>query len=446
MVLKMSLKQVEILGLDEYGRLYGLLDGKKVYFKYGVPGDIVKIRINRVPKGRRGYELWADVVELVSPGDGRIEPRCRYFGECGGCRFQNLDYPLQLKMKKNYVLKIFDRFNLDVEVEDPIPSPKIWFYRNRMDFPVTGSKDEVFLGLKKLGRWDVVIDLDECFLMSREAVEILDIVRKHIKRYSIPPYDIIRQKGFLRYVVIREGKFTGDRLINLVTKSGAFIGLDRLIEDLKNISTGIVWSINDKLTDISIGEDIRAVYGRDYLTEEVGGIKFYIHPNSFFQTNSYQAVKMVELARKYSSGGSLFIDVYSGVGLFTYSLMDKYERVISIEIDKYAVYSSEHVRDWLKADNVVLINESAEDRLRRVEAKIDTVVVDPPRPGLSKQVKDVLLKRDVNEILYFSCNPQSFARDLKVLKERYRVSDKICLIDMFPHTPHIELFTRLEPR
>lgn len=444
--MSMSGKKVEIVGLDEYGKLYGLLDGKKIYFRYGIPGDIVRVDIKKVPKGRRGYELWAEPIEVISYGDGRVEPRCRYFGECGGCRFQDLEYSYQLKMKRDYVDTVFNRFKLEVDIEDPIPSPKIWFYRNRMDFPVTGSLDEVLIGLKQLGRWDTVIDLEECFLMSEDAIDILDIVRRHMKRFSIEPYDIIRQKGFLRYVVIREGKFTGDRLLNLVTKSGGFIGLDKLIDDLKGLVTGIVWSINDRLTDVSIGDDIRAVYGRDYLTEEINGLKYYIHPNSFFQTNSYQAVNMVKLARKYSSGGSLLIDVYSGVGLFTYSLMDKYDRILSIEIDKYAIYSSEYVKDWLKAGNVYIINDSAEERLGKIGAKIDTLVVDPPRPGLSKKVKDAILNKDINEILYFSCNPLSFARDIKILMKRYRVSDKIILIDMFPHTPHIELFTRLEPR
>ncbi len=435
--------EIEIIGLDEFGRLFGILDGRKIFFKYGVPGDIVKARLKKIPKGRRGYEIWGEVTEIKKPGNGRIEPKCKYFGECGGCRFQNLDYNMQLNMKKEYVERIFTRFNLDVDITCPIPSPEIWFYRHRMDFPVTGSVEEPYIGLKKLGRWDVVIDLDECFLMSEESVEILRIVREHIRKFDLKPYDIIRQKGFLRYVVVREGKFTGDRLVNLVTKSGAFIGLDDLIKSLKELVTGVVWSINDEITDLSIGKDIRAVYGRDYLTEQIGDIKFYIHPNSFFQTNSYQAVNMVELARKHASGGDLFIDVYSGVGLFTYSLSDLYTRVISIEIDKYAIYSSEHVKNWYKFDNVTLINDSAEERLKKIESKIDTILVDPPRPGLSKEVKKSIMRNDVKEILYFSCNPLSFARDIKVLTDKFRISDKVYLIDMFPHTPHSQLFTCL---
>ena len=438
--------EISIIGLDEYGRLHGLEEGRKIFFRYGVPGDRVRADIVRVPKGRRGFELWAENVEIISPSKHRVDPVCKHFGICGGCRFQDMDYNAQLDMKKEYVERVFKRFNIDVYIEDPIPSPRIWGYRNRMDFPVAYIDGEVRLGLKKLGRWDIVINLEECHLISPEAIDILNVVRDHMEKYGLEAYDLIRQRGFIRYVVVREGKFTGDRLINIVTKSGAFLGLDELIDELRKYSTGIIWSINDKITDISIGDDIRAVYGRDYLTEEIGGIKYYIHPNSFFQTNSYQAVNMVRLAREYSSGGEALIDVYSGVGLFTYSLRDKYERVISIEVDGYATYSSEVIKGWLKADNVHIIQDRAEDRLRKISGPIDTVIVDPPRPGLAKEVKDVLKKISIGEILYFSCNPLSFARDIKVLMERYKVDGSIHLIDMFPHTPHVELFTRLVPK
>jgi len=446
MQFKEDIVETEVIGVDNRGRAYGEYNDKKIFVKYGVPGDYVKIRIYPIRKGRRKVELWGDIIEIIEPGEGRIEPRCKHFGRCGGCRFQNWRYEDQLKYKRNIVIDSFKRFDIEADVEEPIPSPKIWFYRNRMDFPVGRYEDKPIIGLKEYGRWDVIVGLDECYLMSQDAVKIIHIVRDFMEEYDIKPYDIIKHKGFLRYVVIREGKNTGDRLINLVSGKGGFIGLDILVERLKDLSTGIVWSINPKLTDLSIGEEVLGIYGKDYLTEEIDGLKFYIHPNAFFQTNSYQANKLTKIAKEYSSGGKILLDVYSGVGLFSYILRDKYEKVVSIEVDKYSVYSAEINKKWINADNVSIVEARAEEWLSRINYKPDTIIVDPPRPGLSKSVKEFILKLHPKEILYFSCNPETMARDINILSKDYRIDGKIITIDMFPHTPHIEAFARLIPK
>jgi len=435
--------EIHVIEIDEKGRAYGEINGKRIYVRYGIPGDGLKVKPYFIRKGRRGKELWGEIVEIVSSGEGRVEPKCKYFGICGGCRFMDWDYRYQLRYKRNRVLKAFNKFKLDSEITDPIPSPKLWFYRNRMDFPVGYRDGEPIIGLKVYGRWDLVVDLDECHLESEEAIEIIKTVKEFMREYDIKPYDIIKHRGFMRYVVVREGKFTGDRLVSLVTNKGSFIGLDILIERLKELTTGIVWSINPKWTDLSIGEEVIGIYGKDYLNEKIGGIVYYIHPNAFFQTNSYQAEKLVSLAKEYSGGGSTLVDVYSGVGLFSYSLMDRYSEVVSIEADKYSIYSAEINKKNLSADNVVIIEAKAEEHLPKIIGKPDTLIVDPPRPGMSREVKDAILRLEPGEILYFSCNPDSMARDIYILSEKYRIEDKVVPIDMFPHTPHIEVFAKL---
>ena len=435
-----------IEGIDHKGRPYTEYEGKKIYIRYGVPGDRVKIKVTSIKKGRMGVEYWGNIIDIIEGSRWRVEPKCKYFGLCGGCNFQNIDYNYQLEYKKKIVEEMFKKFDLDVEVFDPIPSPKIWFYRNRMDHPVGWGQERPIIGLKVYGRWDLVVDLDECYLESPESIEIIKIVKEFMKDYDIKPYDLIKHKGFMRYVVVREGKYTGDRLVSLVTNKGGFVGLDELVNRLKDYVTGIVWSINPKLTDLSIGEEVIGVYGRDYLTEIVGGIKYYIHPNAFFQTNSYQANRLVQLAKKFSSGGEYLLDIYSGVGLFSYSLMDRYDKVVSIEVDEYSIYSAEVNKKWLKADKVSIIEARAEDWLPRISYKPDTVIVDPPRPGLSRIVKEELKRIKPSEILYFSCNPESMARDIYILSDEFSIDGPIIPIDMFPHTPHIEVFARLIPR
>ena len=440
---------VTVSGIDAKGRAYAFHNGKKIFVKYGVPKDIVRIRVYKVGRGRRGrrVEFWADITEVLKPSELRVEPKCKHFGVCGGCRFQNMDYNAQLEFKKDVSRKFFhDIYKLPVNFGEVIPSPKIYFYRNRMDYPVGLVDGNPAVGLKMAGRWDVLVPLDECFLLSEKAVEIIHIVRDFMMEKDIEAYDIFRHEGLVRYVVIREGKFTGDRLISIVTSDNPFPYLDELVSELKNYATGIIWSINPTLTDISIGREIRPLYGKDYLEEDIRGVKYHIHPNAFFQTNSYQTVNMVEIVREMASGGGLLMDLYSGVGLFSLQLRDLYNDVLAVEVDEYSTYSAE-INIGRVDGNITIYKGRVEDVLPLyVDSKPDTVIVDPPRPGLSRSVKQDLLRLLPNEIIYVSCNPETIARDIKYLSKEYKVEGDVKLIDMFPHTPHIELIAKLVRR
>lgn len=440
---------VNVSGIDSKGRAYTFHEGKRIYIKYGVPGDILRIRPYAVRKGRRGrnIEYWADVIEVMKPGESRIEPLCSHFGVCGGCRFQNMDYKAQLNYKRWVSEHFFNKvYRLDVELGDVIPSPKIYFYRNRMDFPVGLVDGDVGIGLKMAGRWDVLVPLSECYLMSEEAVEIIKRVREFMVDRGIEPYNIFKHEGLVRYVVVREGKFTGDRLISIVTSDRPFPYIEELVDKLSNYATGIIWSINPTLTDISIGREIRPLYGKDHLEEEIRGVRYHIHPNAFFQTNSYQAVNMVEIVREMASGGSIFMDLYSGVGLFSLQLLDMYSDIIAVEVDEYSIYSAE-INVKRVGGGVSVFKGRVEDVLPLyTDNQPDTVIVDPPRPGLSLDVKRDLLRLKPKEIIYVSCNPETMARDIKYLSDVYDVEGEVRLIDMFPHTPHIELIAKLVVR
>ena len=440
-----NIYRVEVVGIDDMGVAYGYHEDRRVRIRYGVPGDVVKVRTYFVRRGRRGRikELWGDIVEITSPSPERVPPRCKHFGLCGGCRFQNWGYPYQLRYKKSLVEEAFKRYGLDIDVDNPIPSPKTYYYRNRMDYPVGIVDDKPVIGLKKVGRWDVVVPLDECYLMSDESVEVTNLVKRFMVRRGVEPYNIFTHKGFMRYVVVREGKFSGERLISLVTSVGPFPWLDELINELKSYATGVIWSINPKITDLSIGSEIRPLYGNDHLNEVIRDFKFYIHPNAFFQTNSYQTVNLVDLLDRLCSGGGMLVDVYSGVGLFSFSLSSKYDMVYSIEMDEHSIYSANINLARYGGDDVVVLEGLAEDILSTIKDSPDTVIVDPPRPGLSLKVKEHLLSLKPREILYVSCNPITLARDVEKLSIEYEVDGAVVPIDMFPQTPHIECVLRL---
>ena len=434
---------LDIVDIDDKGIGFGYYKGKKVNVRYGLPGDTVKVRIIR--KGGKGWYkgFWGKLIDVVSPGPGRINPKCIHFGLCGGCRFQNWRYSYQLKYKKSRVLKAFSRYDLDVKIGEPISSSRLYYYRNRMDYPV-GIKDTYpIIGLKAAGRWDLVVDLNECLLMSKESIEVIKAIERFMVKRGIVPYNVFSHKGFMKYIVVREGKFTGERLVSLVTNLGPFPYLDELIPILSSYSTGIIWSINPKIADVSIGEEIHPLYGNDYLNEKIGGFVFYIHPNAFFQTNSYQTQNLIDKVYKLADGGDLLLDLYSGVGLFTFSLAEKYEHVIGVENDEYSIYSADVNGKRSGYKNIKFIKGAVEDVISDFKFSPTTIVIDPPRPGMSLEAKKHVLRLKPKEIIYVSCNPNSMARDINMLSDSFSVYDVIQPIDMFPQTPHIESIAKL---
>lgn len=433
---------LDIVDIDDKGVGYGYYNRKKINVRYSIPGDKVKVKIKTIRKGRY-KEFWGVLIDFISPAQGRITPKCKHFGVCGGCIFQNWDYRYQLNYKKNKVVGAFSSYDLDVSVNEPIPSPKIYYYRNRMDYSVALINSSPVIGLRVAGRWDIIIDLDECHLMSLESVEIIKEIKKFMVKKEIAPYNIFSHKGFMRYVIIREGKFTGERLISLVTNLGPFPYLDELISLLSSYSTGIIWSINPKITDLSIGEEIRPLYGNDHLNEMIKDIIFYIHPNAFFQTNSYQTLNLVNIIYNIVEEGNLLLDLYSGVGLFAFALADKYNQIIGVESDDYSVYSANINKERYGIKHIKFIKDSVENMLSEFKEHPTTVVFDPPRPGISIEAKKYIIKLRPREIIYISCNPFSMARDVNALSETYLVEDSIQPIDMFPQTPHIESIAKL---
>ena len=434
---------LDIVGIDDKGIGFGYYKGKKVNVRYGLPGDMVKVSIIRKGRKDRYKGFWGELIDIISPGPGRINPKCMHFGLCGGCRFQNWAYSYQLRYKKSRVLKAFSRYDLDVEIGEPISSPRLYYYRNRMDYPVGIKGTQPVIGLKAAGRWDLVVDLDECLLMSKESVEIIKIIEEFMFERGIYPYDVFSHEGFMKYVVVREGKFTGERMVSLVTNLGSFPHLDELISMLSSYSTGIIWSINPKPADVSIGEEIYSLYGNDYLNEKISSFIFYIHPNAFFQTNSYQIQNLIDKVYKLADGGDLLLDLYSGVGLFTFSLAEKYKHVIGVENDKYSIHSADVNRKRSGYKNVKFIKGAVEDVVSGFKLSPTTIVIDPPRPGMSLKAKKHILRLRPKEIIYVSCNPNSMARDINMLSDSYFVYDVIQPIDMFPQTPHIESIAKL---
>jgi 23S rRNA (uracil-5-)-methyltransferase RumA len=309
-----------------------------------------------------------------------------------------------------------------------------------MDF-VFGPHGE--LGLKEPGRWDKHLNLTTCLMLSSEATDVLNAVRAWVATTSHKPWDNRRHDGFLRYVVIREGKFTNERLVTLVTARGELEKKEELINALSPLCTSLVHGINPLLTDLSIATELHPLKGEALLREKIGDITYRIHPNAFFQTNSRMAGRLLERVRALVLSGAheRLLDLYCGGGFFSLALAKDVESALGIELDPQAIKEAEAAAEENNVKNVRYRAEAAEQLSWETE-KPDVVIIDPPRSGLHPKVKKTLLEKRPPRIVYVSCNYRTLATDLSELLKAYKAEPAVC-VDLFPHTPHIETVVHL---
>lgn len=416
--------ELEIVAFDRRGAGVGR-DGKRRYrVDYAYPGD----RVLAVPIGRGRAKL----VRVLEPGEYRTEPRCVHFSICGSCRWQGLSYEAQLKFKGEVVGKLFSR---EVRVE---PSPKIWYYRNRMDYTIAAHA----IGMRRYSSFAEVESAEGCLLLSEESDEILRLSQKFFRENSLKVYDILSKRGFLRYLVLREGKFTGDRLVSVVTTEGRF-PVEKFASALGELARSVLWAVNDTPSDVSVGE-VRSYVGRDYFEERLGRNTYRVPAFSFFQTNTYQAENLIKCVRSWLGSTSRLLDLYCGVGTFSIALADLAEEVVGVEEDSGAIKAAELNAELNGAEEARFIAGKAEEVLPRLEEKFEAVVVDPPRAGMHPKVIAALNRLAPDVVIYVSCNPYTQAEDIAKL-QGYEV-ERVSAYDMFPHTPHIENIALLVKR
>lgn len=359
------------------------------------------------------------------PSPIRTEPKCPYFGKCGGCVLQHLPYSEQIKFKAE---KLENLLGYAVDV---IPSPKIYGHRNRIDVVISTEG----IGFRRRGTWWDVVDIEKCIVFGEKSGRALKSLREFIEDFKLQPWNLRKSEGFMRYIVMREGKFTGELMINLVTYEGS---LPDEVQEYFSFADSIYWSVNSSKSDVSYGEP-RKFWNREFIKERLDDVVYLIHPNSFFQTNSYQAVNLVKKVAEFAEGKKV-LDLYSGVGTFGIYLAKKGFEVEGIEINPFAV---EMARKNAEINNVDAKFYVGEDKSVGNLGKYDTIVVDPPRAGLHPKLIRKMLKDAPEIIVYVSCNPKTLAKNLEELKSIYKVEEIIGL-DMFPHTPHVEVVTKLK--
>jgi 23S rRNA (uracil1939-C5)-methyltransferase len=438
------------IGIDRLaygGRGVGRVDGFVVFVTGAVPGDLVRVRVT---KRRRAYAE-GEVVSIATPSADRVPARCPHFGPCGGCAWQHISYPAQAQAKEAVVRESLVRLGgfADPPVLPIVAAPDPWYYRNKMEF---SFHPEGMLGLHRRGDWNRIVPIETCFLQSPMSVAIVGAVREFAQRLGLPAYDPRSHEGFLRSLVVREGRATGDCVVGLVTGDGPFAESDAFVAAVRQAAPGVTGVVRGIVGGTSDGAPITKVEplgGRDYLVEELTGLRFRIGLDTFFQTNTAQAERMVEhvVARAEPAAGRLLVDLYCGVGTFSLALARAGARVVGIEL----VAASVDAARANAALNGLGTAEFIAGDVRVVLPAVTTqhgppavLVLDPPRAGAGGKVMRKIGRSGARRVIYVSCNPTTLAPDLKEIQPfGYHLVD-VQPFDLFPQTYHVEAVAVLD--
>jgi 23S rRNA (uracil1939-C5)-methyltransferase len=425
------------------------LDGFVVFVRRGLPGDTVRARVTKVQ--RRHAEALA--TDIVTAGPLRVDAPCAHYPACGGCRFQDLAYDAQVAAKEQWVADSLQRLaGLESPPLEPIvPAASQFGYRNKMEYSFTQLEDGPTLGLHKAGRWDEVLEIQRCWLTSDVGNAIRNRVRDWAREEKLPAYNQETQEGYLRHLVVREGRNTGQALVQLVTARGERFDRERLIEVLTEIPEvrSIHWTVNRGVAEVT-NLPTELLWGEDAIEEEIGGLRFRVRPNAFLQTNTEMAERLYGIAREFAQlqGGETVYDLYCGIGTIGLSLAAQSLTVWGIEISEESVACAIENQELNAIGNAAFFAGNVGEVLRDLRDRAgdpDVVIVDPPRAGLAGKALKRLGEIAAPRIVYVSCNPTTLAGDLKRLSDDYGYQlVRARPVDMFPHTPHVECVALLE--
>jgi 23S rRNA (uracil1939-C5)-methyltransferase len=427
------------------------LDGFVVFVRRGLPGDTVRARVTKVQR-RHAEAIATDVVER---GPVRVDAPCAHYPACGGCRFQDLDYAAQLAAKHGWVGDSLQRIAGIAEppLEPIVRADDVFGYRNKMEYSFAPGEDGPVLGLHRAARWDSVLEIEHCWLTTDVGNRIRNAVRDWAREERLPGFDQATGEGYLRHLVVREGRNTGQALVQLVTHVGERFDRERLIEVLREIPEvrSIHWSVNRGVAEVT-NLPTELLWGEEAIEEQLSGLRFRLRPNAFLQTNTRMAERLYALARDAAAltGSETVYDLYCGIGTIGLSLARDALTVWGIEISEESVACAIENTELNGVGNAAFFAGNVGqvlNELRDRSGDPDVVVVDPPRAGLAGKALKRLGELAAPRVVYVSCNPTTLAGDVKRLVEDYGYElVRTTPVDMFPHTPHVESVSLLERR
>ena len=460
-VKKGQIIEMEITDMATGGRGIARVEGLVVFVDYTVPGDNVTARI--VKKKRSHAEARVDT--LLSPSSVRTEAPCPYFGFCGGCKWQFVDYEMQLAYKKQFVKDAFDHIALipDIPIQNTLPSANVFGYRNKMEFSCSdrrwllpsemGREDlrtDFALGLHVPGTFHKVLDIDACLLQPVPGNELLQHASDFMKHSEKPVYGLKSHEGFWRFLMLRHSVFYDQWMVNIITSAEDREAVLPLADSLREKYPRVVSVMNNitsRKAGIAVGEYEVCLGGEAVIRDRIGDFEFEVSANSFFQTNSIGAGTLYEVAKAYAglTGNEMVVDLYCGTGTISIFLSDMAAQVTGLEIVESAVQDAEKNCRQNGISNCQFILGDIKDSMAQITHSPDVLIIDPPRSGMHKDVVKQVLALGAERVVYVSCNPATQARDIALMKEDYKV-EEIQPVDMFPHTFHVEAVAKLVKR
>ena len=440
-------------------------DGKVIFIPNVVPGDVVDIQT--LKKRKAYYE--GKAVRFHEFSEHRIDPVCEHFGVCGGCKWQNMKYSQQLFYKQNEVKNHLQRIGkIELpEFETILGSEKQFFYRNKMEFSFSNSRwltqselesqedieNRNALGFHIPKMWDKILNINKCFLQEDPSNAIRNEIREFANLNSLTFFNPRSHQGLLRTLMIRTSS-VGEIMVLIQffedDKQNRELLLDHLYEKFPQI-TSLQYVINNKANDTLYDTDVKLFKGRDYILEEMEGMKFSINAKSFYQTNSEQAYELYKITRDFAglTGNEIVYDLYTGTGTIAQFVSTKAKKVIGVESVPEAIEDAkENAKrneitncEFFVGDMKVVFNEA----FIANHGKPDVIITDPPRDGMHKDVIEQILKIEPQKVVYVSCNSATQARDLALMDKKYKVK-RVRPVDMFPQTHHVENVVLLEKR
>ena len=433
-------------------------DGDRVIVKNTIPGQKVEFVVNKVKHQRAEGRL----MEVIEKSPLETEEPCPHFGMCGGCTYQTVPYEKQLDMKLTQVKKLIsDAIGTEKEAGYEFigihGSPKKSEYRNKMEFSFGDEYKDgpLALGMHKRGSFYDLVTVSDCQIVDKDFRTILKATLDYFSKNNIPYFHRATHKGYLRHLLVRKATKTGEIIVDLVTSTQtegfneeellAGFRYELLTRHYDGRFKGVLHTKNDSVADVVKNEGTEVLYGDSYFYEELLGLKFKITPFSFFQTNSLGAEVLYETAREFILGddkdslnGKTVYDLYSGTGTIAQLMAPVCKEVVGVEIVEEAVCAAKENAALNGLDNCKFIAGDVLKVLDEIEEKPDYIILDPPRDGIHPKAIGKIIEYGVENMVYISCKPTSLARDLQIFMARgYRV-EKICCVDMFPNTYHVE--------
>ncbi|MCU6687426.1 23S rRNA (uracil(1939)-C(5))-methyltransferase RlmD [Dorea acetigenes] len=453
---KNDLVTVIIEDIGIHGEGIGKVDGYTLFIKDAIIGDVVEAKVMKAKKNY-GY---ARLMRIVKPSKHRVEPKCRFARKCGGCQIQEMDYEKQLEFKQKKVWGNLERIGgftpefLERTMEPIIGMDEPFHYRNKAQFPFgTGKDGQPVTGFYAERTHDIIANTD-CALGVAENREILETVLSFMKKYKIPSYDEKTGKGLIRHVLIRYGFATKEIMVCFVVNGSTLPHQEELLKQLCKMKgmTSITLSPNTKRTNVIMGDSYKILWGRGYITDYIGAVKYQISPLSFYQVNPAQTEKLYGLALDYAclTGKEIVWDLYCGIGTISLFLAQKAKEVHGVEIVPQAIEDARQNAQLNEIENVTFYTGKSEEVLPEYydnyakehpgkSAHADVIVVDPPRKGCEETLLRTMLEMKPERIVYVSCDSATLARDLRYLCESGEYAlVKWRTVDQFPMSVHVE--------